>query len=262
MTVSTSVRRAGTVSAATVALVLSGGGLAFAAALPTDATGTTLTSTATGLLPTSSPLPAPLPSTSPLPLPLPTTSPTPTPTQSPTPTSSPAPAQTLLPALPTGGSGGTAPTGSSPTGSSGSGSTGSVLSGGGTATRAGAGSSRSTVAVDNTGNETYPAGSSSFGDPTSWALPAYDLLQPSFDLPAATSLSAPGVGSQPLVAGSQPELVQLAGAATPQVAPTADGGHGDRQVAGLVIVFAVVTIGGVAAGHASLLQQRLAHRTA
>jgi hypothetical protein len=88
------------------------------------------------------------------------------------------------------------------------------------------------------------------------------MLQPSFDLPAGTTLvHGPGLGSQPLVAGSQPEVVQLAGAATtPAVAPMSR--ESERQVAGLVIVFAIVTIGGVAAGHASLLQQRLAQRSA
>lgn len=256
MTVSTSVRRVGTVSAATVALVLSGGGLALASTLPSDigSTLTTTTGTTTGILPTSDPLP--LPTTSPLPLPLPTTSPTPTPTQSPTPTPTsdpaPAPAQTALPALPGTGSG------SGSTGSGSTGTGGTTLAGGTTSktTKTSIGSRR----TSNAGNETYSAGSS--GALTSWALPSLDL-GPSLDLPGGTTLvHGPGVGAQPLMAAAQPEVVQLAGAASsPQVAPAATP-EDKRQAAGLVIIFAIVTIGGVAAGHASLLQQRLAHRSA
>lgn len=264
MSVSTSVRRVGTVSAAAVALVLSGGGLAFAATLPSDigstltSTTTTVTSTTTGVLPTSDPLP--LPTASPLPLPLPTASPTPSPTQSPTPTptSAPAPAQTLLPALP--GSGGSGSGGSGGAGTSGSGATGGTALAGGSTGRSATTSVGGHHAGTTTRNQTYPTSIS--GGATAWAMPALDLA-PSFGLPAGAALvRGPGMGTQPLMAAAQPEVVQLAGASSaPQVAPPATP-QDKRQAAGLVIVFAIVTIGGVAAGHASLLQQRLAHRAA
>lgn len=259
-------RRAGTVSAGTLALVLSGGGMAFAGLLPspTDAALGTVTSTTTSTLSSVTGTSTSTSPTDPVTAVVDTltgavTGSTPIPTPTATPSTAPLPEPLnsavnsvvgavsgvlapvtnqlppgTLPTTPLPGSGGT-PSGSSHTG---------------TPPLAPVGQLPARYAAASAGGATpVLAGAASSYGLTNWTAPS------------ATDLGfAPSVASAPVLPAEQ--QAQLAAGITPQVAGNDrigiphDGSTGGLP--GILIIAATIAVGVVAAGHVALFQQRLA----
>jgi len=260
-------RRAGTVSAGTLALVLSGGGMAFAGLLPspTDAALGTVTTTATSTL---SSVTSGSTSTSPtdavtgvvdtvtgavsgssLPLP--------TPTESPSPAPLPEPLNSAVNSVVGAVSGVLAPvTNQLPPGTL----PGNPLTGPGTAPSGSSHTGTPPLAPVGQLPAKYAAASAG-GETPVLAVAAPDYGLSNWTAPSATALGfAPNVASAPMLPAEQ--QAQLAAGVTPQVAGTDrigiphDGSTGGLP--GILIIAATIAVGVVAAGHVALFQQRLA----
>lgn len=244
--------RAGTVSAGMLALVLGASGVAFADLSPISTVTTvttTTTSTVTGLLPspspssslldpvtsllpspssTSSTLPLPLPTVSSLPLPLPTSSPTPT-SPAPVPSTSTLPGTTLPGGTLPGGTSGSAPQAAAPAAMP-----GLVQGAPATAPRQPANPQSANMSAP---SYDTPHGAM-LGELRDSALPALP------DLPATD-------GPIRLSAGSAPALAPVPNLPSPS--DIARGTHEERTIlGGIAIIVAMVAVGSLGAGHASV----------
>jgi hypothetical protein len=259
-------RRAGTVSAGTLALVLSGGGMAFAGLLPspTDAALGTVTSTTTSTLSSATGTSTSTSPTDPVTAVVDTltgavtgsSTPSPTPTAAPSPAPLPEPLNSAVNSVVGAVSGvlapvtnqlppGTVPTSPLP----GSGATPSGSSHTGTPPLAPVGQLPAKYAAASAGGATpVLAGAASTYGLTNWTAPS-----------AADLGFAPRVASAPMRPAEQ---AQLAAGITPQVAGNDrigiphDGSTGGLP--GILIIAATIAVGVVAAGHVALFQQRLA----